>query len=243
MKIKNVLLLTSIAFLASGCGLFLRPSTSKSSSSALSSITSTTTGTSTTKTSSTSQSNKVTVPAHTLSDSNPPIDVSAKGQQVNETTWNSFRNASDSKFVGNYNYTYSAWSGGNHTLEEFTKNGYHMKSNAGELYYERKSGSTFYTYIKQSNYTYLREEATLDIQSKYTSRITSEIYVHMFDYSNYEYDSDEGSYYYRTTSFGCTVKFQGGYLTYLQYALGTNIFEIKATFETTINIPESYYYK
>lgn len=247
MKTKNILLLTFVALLVTSCGLFIRP-TSKSNSSNATSQTSTTSvkpGTSTTstgKTSSSKDDGKVIVPKHTLSDSNPPIDVNSKGEEVSETVWNSFRSASNSKFNGNYNYTYYAYSGGNQTLEAFTKNGYYMQSSAGKLYYERKSGNTFYQYIAQG-YNWLRQETTLDIQQKYTQRIVDEIYVHMFDFENYYFDDEEGTYEYRTTTFGTHVKFQGGYLTNLFYALGANIFEIRLSFQTTIEIPESYYYK
>lgn len=185
---------------------------------------------------------KVTVNAHTLKDSNPPIDISSQGQRVSESTWNSFKNGSTSKFNGNYNYTYSAIVGYQQiAFEEFTKNGYHLKSQSGELFYERKSGSAFYNYVKLSG-EYQRLETTFDLQSKYTSRIVDEIRVHMFDFDEYEYDDYDGTYWLYTTSYAAAVRFQGGYLTYLHYALsgGTAIYDIQATFETTINIPESY---
>jgi len=185
---------------------------------------------------------KVNVSAHTLSDSNPPINVSSKGQVMNENSWDSFRNASSSKFNGNYNYTYRAYSGGYLTTEAFTKNGYYLQSISGSLYYERKSGNTFYSYAS-TNEGYLRSETTLDIQSKYTYRIQNEIYVHMFDFSNYEYDDFDGTYRYYGNGFTAAAKFQGGYLTYLYYILGINFFEIKSSFETTIDIPASYYYE
>ena len=185
---------------------------------------------------------KVIVAKHTLKDSNPPITIGGKGQKVSEDTWNSFRNAADSKFKGNYNYTYTAYSGGYLTQEKFTKNGYYMQSSAGRLYYERKSGNTFYNYISAKE-GYLRQETTLNLESKYIGRIQNEIYTHMFDFSNYEYDDYDGTYRYITTGFGSNVKFQNGYLTELYYALGANIFRIEYSFETTIDIPESYYYK
>lgn len=215
---------------------------SSSSSSGSSSSSSCSDSSSTSSSSGPSGPTKVTVPAHTLSDSNPPINVNSKGQQVNEQTWESFRNASDSKFANNYNFTYKAYSGGNLTLEAFTKNGYYIQSSGGRLYYERKSGSKFYEYIS-TNDGYLREETTLDLQSKYVYVIQHEIYVHMFDFENYEYDSDDGCYRYIDYGFGCGVKFQGGYLTYLYYAMGANYFEINLSFETTIDIPKSYYYE
>ena len=194
-------------------------------------------------TSSTSTPQKVTVAAHTLKDSNPPIDVTKKGERVTESTWESFRNAPDSKFKGNYNYTYFSYVSGYQTVEAFTKNGYMLQSNYTKQYYERKSGNTFYSYT-DTNEGYLRSETTLDIESKYIYRIQHEIYVHMFDFSNYEYNDDfDGCYIYNTTSFGTYVVFKGGYLTELSYTLGTNIYQIKLSFETTIDIPKSYYYE
>lgn len=184
---------------------------------------------------------KTIVKAHTLKDTNFPSGVFSQGQVVTEDTWESFRNASSSKFNNNYNFTYTAFSGGYLISEKFTKNGYYLSSSAGTLYYERKSGSTFYNYVSTSE-GYLRQETTLDIQSKYTSRIQNEIYTHMFDFENYEYDSYDGTYRYYGSGFTAAARFQGGYLTYLYYILGMNLFEIKASFETTIDIPESYYY-
>ena len=250
MKIRNLLILTSLVVLISGCvannntpaSSEDQPSQSSETSSASSSEASSSKPSSTTPSSSTSQGpTKVTVPAHTLSDSNPPINPSAKGERVSETTWNSFKNASASKFNGNYNLTYKAYSGGVLQMQYFTKNGYYMQSSSGRLYYERKSGSTFYQYIDVSD-GWRRTETTLNIQSKYTSIFTEEIYVHMFEFSKYDYDEDEGEYMYIDYGFGSTVKFQGGYLTHLYYGNGSSVFEIYASFETTINIPQSYYY-
>ena len=253
MKVKSVFLLTAVMFLATGCALFKRPSSSSSlSSSATSSSEKTSsssassgkTSSQTVSSTSASESNKVKVAAHTIKDSNPPININSQGQVVTKDVWNSFKNGNYSFFNGHYNYTYRSYAGGYETIEAFTKNGYYMRSNAGKLYYERKSGDTFYQYIEQKD-GWLRDETTLDIQSKYTYRLVNEIYVHMFDFDDYEYDSDvyDGSYIYRTTAFGSTIKFQGGYLTYLYYGLGMSFFEIKLAFETEIEIPESYYYK
>ena len=243
MKIKKLLLLTSIALLVSGCGTKNHPSISSSDSSVTSSETTSSTSSSSSSSSTTSSGpTKVIVPAHTLSDSNPPIDINSKGQKVDKNTWESFRNGGQSKFIGNYNYTYRAYSGGVETMEAFTKNGYFARSSAGRLYYERKSGNTFYQYLDVSD-GWKRVETTLDLQDKYTYRINHEIYVHMFDYENYEYSEDEEMYNYRTTSFGASVKFQGGYLTFLYYSVGGSFFEIKLSFETTIDIPKSYYYE
>lgn len=242
MKSKNIFLVLIAMLLVGGCASAQTLSNETSVSSEETSENSSSSETNSSSTSSSSGPTKVVVKAHTLKDNNPPIDVSAKGQTVSEETWESFRNAPDSKFNGNYNYTYQSYSGGVETIEAFTKNGYYIKSSAGKLYYERKSGSTFYNYISTKE-GYLRQETTLDLPSKYIYRIQQEIYVHMFDFSNYEYDDYDGSYAYITTGFGSTVMFQGGYLTYLYYSVGMSFFKIEATFETTIDIPESYYYK
>ena len=247
MKYKNLLLLTTVALLVSGCGTKNHSSSNPSGSSSetsetSSSTTSSSSSSSGSSTSSSSGPTKVVVPAHTLSDTNPPIDIDSKGQKVSKDVWDSFRNGGQSKFIGNYNYTYTAYSGGVQTTEAFTKNGYFVRSSAGRLYYERKSGNTFYQYIDVSD-GWRREETTLDLQDKYTYRINHEIYVHMFDYENYEYSEEEEMYNYRTTTFGASVKFQGGYLTFLHYSVGASIFQIKLSFETTIDIPKSYYYE
>ena len=186
---------------------------------------------------------KITVAAHTLRDNNPPIDVDSIGEEVSESTWNYFRNASQSYFEDNYNYTYVAYSGGSFTVEAFTKNGYYVQSSAGRLYYERKSGSTFYQYSQTSG-GYQRSTTTLDLANKCSYRIHHEIYVHMFEFENYFYDEDfEGLYRYLGNGFTSNVRFQDGYLTYLYYVVGSNTFEIRLSFETTIDIPESYYYQ
>ena len=255
-RLSLLLVLTGCLPLVSGCSLIsniLNPKTSSesqnssqsnsgTSSSSNGSSNSSSSGSPASSSSSSSGQQKVTVDAHTLSDTNPPINVDAKGQVVTESTWNSFRSAPDSFFNNNYNYTYTAYSGGSYTIENFTKNGYYVQSSAGRLYYERKSGSTFYQYISTSS-GYLREETTLDLPSKYTYRIAHEIYVHMHDFSNYEYDDYSGLYQYLGSGFGYNVKFIGGYLVYLYTSIDGNLFIIDSTFETTIDIPQSYYYK
>lgn len=251
MKFNSVFLTLLCLSLTSGCSSAPKESvddstpdvtsttlTSEEDSSSTTSITSK--GTSLTST--TSEKKKVTVAAHTLKDSNPPITVGGDGEKVTEATWNSFKNGTSPKFNSHYNYTYWAYSGGYETIEAFTKNGYYMKSSAGKLYYERKSGNTFYNYISTSE-GWLRQETTLDLQSKYTYRLSQEIYVHMFDFNDYEFDDFFGSYRYKDYSIGNVIQFQNGYLTYLSYTLGMNIFQIKLAFETTIDIPESYYYQ
>ena len=272
MKFKNTFILVSVMFLTTGCALLKnlsnRPnnssetsskssassesridsstsfeSSSETSSSSGSSSKSSSSSNSSSNTSSSSGPQKVTVAAHTLKDNNPPINVNKKGEVVDKDTWNSFRYAADSKYYGNYNYTYHSYSGGYETLECFTKNGYFARTLAGKIYYERKSGSTFYTYIDVSD-GWLREETTFDLQSKYVDRIQNEIYVHMFDFENYEYyEEDDGTYRYIDYGFGAGARFQGGYLTYLYFSNGMNFFEISLSFETTIDIPKSYYYQ
>ena len=186
---------------------------------------------------------KVTVAAHTLKDTNPPITVGAKGEQVSETTWNSFKNGAQSKFNSHYNFTYTAYTNGVYTQKQFTKNGYYANTSSGKLYYERKSGNTFYQYISTTS-GWLRQETFLDLQSEYSYLIWHEIYItHLDDYENYEYDSEDGTYWYRTTSFAKAAKFQNGYLTYLHYGQTGVFFDIDYAFDTKINIPESYYYK
>ena len=191
---------------------------------------------------------KVTVAAHTLRDSNPPVTDDDDGEEVSESTWNSFLNGSNSAFINNYNYTYTAYYGGDYQMEFFTRNGYCIKSylngTYSSIYYERKSGSTFYVYTSVSD-GYLRSETTLDLQSKYTGRFISEINSnHMFAYSNYTFN---GYYYqYITSAFAANVEFKKGYLTYMYYLLAGSprySFEINYMFETTIDIPKSYYYE
>lgn len=190
---------------------------------------------------------KVKVAKHTLKDTNPPLDSDDDGEMVTESTWNAFRYASQSEFKKNYNYTYEAYSGGTYTLECFTKNGYYVSTSVGKLYYERKNstGNTFYEYISTKD-GYLRQETSLDLESKYTDRIQHEIYVHMFEYKEYEYLVELGGCYrYYTSAFSTYLKFQKGYLTSLTYILNSTMskFEIKLAFKTEIEIPESYYYK
>ena len=190
---------------------------------------------------------KVIVAKHTLKDSNPPFDSDDDGEIVTESAWNEFRYASQSEFKKNYNYTYEAYSGGTYTLEYFTKNGYYVSTSAGTLYYERKNstGNTFYEYISTKD-GYLRQETSLDLEGKYTDRIHHEIYVHMFDYNEYEYNKGLGGVYlYNTSAFSSQIKFQKGYLSSLTYMLFSPMskFEIRLAFKTEIEIPQSYYYK
>ncbi len=191
-----------------------------------------------------SEPQKVSVKAHTLKDSNPPINVGGDGQQVSESTWNSFKNGSNSFFNKHYNYTYEAYSGGYLTTEKFTKNGYCVSTMYATQYYERKSGNTFYNYVDSKEGLLRQEVSGFDLTDKFTSRIVSEIYVHMFEFSDYVFEEDfYGTYVYRGNGFSSQVQFQNGYMIHLLYLLGINKFEIRATFETTIDIPESYYYK
>ena len=132
------------------------------------------------------------------------------GQIVDEDTWNSFRYGGAFVFNGNYNYTYHACSGGYETYDAFTKNGYFMRIFPGKFYYERKNGSRFYTYMSTKE-EYLRQETTFDLQRKYTSRIVNEIYVHMFDFSDYFYDDHDGTNRYYGSGFAAAAKFHGGF--------------------------------
>lgn len=187
---------------------------------------------------------KTTVSAHTLSDSKPSgLNLNSKGEKVSEDKWNSFKYFSTSKYSGYYNYTYTSITGyTNRTIEKFTKNGYYAETNYGKIYYE-KSNSKCYSYANVSD-GLQRMEQYFDIAGKCKTTLEQEIYVHMFDFENYEYDDYDGCYWYRTTSFGAAVKFQNGYLTYLHYSQGAaGTFDIEAVFDTTINIPESYYLK
>ena len=251
---KQILLFTLVSlFLITSCGEAPLESSSEitseeessismESSSEIVSSSSSKPSSSSSSSSSESGPKKVVVPAHTLSDSNPPLDYSKDGDRVTKTQWNAIKNGSASKFNGNYNYTYQAYSGGYLTVESFTKNGYYMMTNYARQYYERKSGNTFYSYIS-TNKGYQRATTTLNLQDKYTSRIVNEIYVHMFDYENYEYDDYDGTYRYFGDGFTSNVRIINGYLVYLFYVVGMNVFEIKNTFNTTIEIPESYYYE
>ena len=246
MKIRNLALFIVVALLASSCGATKGSTPSNQPGTGGTTDPGTGGGTGGGGTGGYNEPTKVTVNAHTLRDSNPPININSIGQQVNEDTWNSFKYASDSKFYNNYNYTYKAWTtaGVINTLEEFTKDGYHVGSTyGGDLYYERKSGNTFYAYTKTTSGEWLRSETTLDLRAKYVYRIQQEIYTHMFEYTDYEYDSDDGAYYYRDYTFGYAIKFQQGYLTYLFGYVSGFYFEISLSFETTIDIPKSYYMK
>lgn len=187
---------------------------------------------------------KVIVPAHTLKDSNLPINPKAKGERVDEDTWNTFKYMSQSAFKGHYNFTYRAYAG-MLTIQAFTKNGYFMQSGNTKKYYERKSGSTFYVYNYNSQEgSYLRTEETFDLEETYTYRIHHEVYVHYDNYEDYDYfDEDDGVYWYSTTSFAKTAKFQGGYLTGIHFGMTGIFYDIEKAFETTIDIPESYYYE
>lgn len=192
----------------------------------------------------TSTKTKVTIPSHTLSDTNPPIDINSKGQRVSESTWNSFKNGGQAKFNNNYNYTYWYYVGGQSYTQHFTKNGYEISNPTGYYYYERKSGNTFYYY--PSIYNYERSEILLDLTYKYTYALAHEVELHMLEFSKYTYDEDEGYYHYRdeNNAFTSTVIFKGGYLTYLYYVIpSTAYYEIKLSFETTIEIPQSFYYE
>lgn len=245
MKIKNLLILLAATFVVAGCNSNNATGDNGSSKPSSGESSKPSEGGSGNKEDQKENNtpSKVTVNAHTLKDSNPPINVNSKGEKVSESVWESFRTGDSSIFNNNYNYTYTATTLGSRTIEKFTKNGYYMESSSGKLYYEKISSNNFYQYIS-TNEGWLRQKTSLDLKSKYTSRLVNEVYTHMFDQENYEYDFlDDGAYWYLSTAFGASVKFQNGYLTELHYSVGTATFEINASFETTIEIPKSYYYK
>lgn len=187
---------------------------------------------------------KVTVPKHTLSDGTPPIDLNSVGEHVNETTWNSFKNGSASKFNNHYNYTYRYFVSGQTTYEVFTKNGYELSNSTGTYYYERISNKQYY--YNRTKDGYERISSPTDFISHRSDVLAHEVKVHMFEYKNYEYDVDTGYFtYYISGSFSTMVMFQGGYLTYLRYTLSSPLttYEIFTSFESTIDIPASYYYE
>lgn len=189
------------------------------------------------------EAEKVTVAAHTLKDTNPPVDPYADGEEITEAEWNAFKSAPQSSFSNHFNYTYRAYSGGTLTYEYFTKNGYEISTNYGHLYYE-KNGTKRYQYVSVSD-GWLRENSSYDFESQRSYRIWHEIYVHMGDYSDYFYDSNDGYYKLKTAStYTCSLCFKDGYLLYLFYSLGvSNNFLVSSSFNTEINIPKSYYYK
>lgn len=187
---------------------------------------------------------KANVDKHTLSDTNPPIDINSEGQNVTKAVWDSFKGASASKFVNHYNYTYRYYVSGNTTYESFTKDGYELSNNTGVYYYERINGKQ-YTYSYNDG-GYQRITSSYDFISHRSEVLAHEVFVHMFDYELYEYSADLGGFFlYNTSAFSTMVKFQGGYLTYLRYTLNSPMatYEIYNSFETTIEIPKSYYYK
>ena len=241
MKIRNILLLVTAAIATTGCNSGNNTNSGTNTNTDAGSKTDS--GSSSHQDSHTDNTpTKATVNAHTLSDTNPPININAAGDIVNEATWDSFRYASDTKFKNHYNFTYTSYSGGMYSTQKFTKNGYSIQSSTGNLYYERKSGSTFYSYINSTEGV-LRTETTFDLQGTATYRIKQTIYEHMKDFENYYYDDYDGTYRYLGSGFGYAVRFQGGYLTYVFASVAGAIFELKDSFQTTIDIPKSYYYK
>lgn len=241
MKIKNLLILIPVSFISTSCVI---NGVSDASDSKQAETTSNTSGTTTTTT--TSQPTEVTVAAHTLSDSNPPIDVDSTGDVITQDDFDRLLNAPQSSFNGNYNYTYTYYSGGNIGVKKYTKKGYSIQTSSGTIYYEKKSGSTFYKYSASSKGGYLRTEETLNLQNEYTYTIWHEVYVHLnlYDvkFDDYTYNEGLGGVYqYSCSAFSVTFKMQSGYLTYLYYGLSGSYFYINLSFETTISIPKSYY--
>ena len=190
---------------------------------------------------------KVVVPAHTLSDSNPPFDIYDSGEQVSESVWNSFKNGGASKFNNHFNFKYTAFHSANSYQQQFfTKNGYALKSLQGNtyssMYYERKSGNTFYQYLDVPD-GWLRQETTYNLTQTFTNRFADEVRLHMFEFSNYTWNEDFEAYQYNGGTFTSTVEFKRGYLSSLIYRVGSEYFNIDAMFDTTIEIPKSYYYQ
>ena len=184
---------------------------------------------------------KTIVPAHTLKDNDPPVDPDALGEEITEAEWNAFKDAPQSSFSNHYNYTYRAYSGGVLTFEYFTKNGYEVSTNYGRTYYE-KIGTNRYQYTLLSD-GWRRDSSTYDFELQHSYRIWHEIYVHMGNYADYYYDSGDGYYKLKTTStYSCSLSFKDGYLLYLFYIIDVSTnFLISSSFDTEINIPESYY--
>ena len=248
MNFKKTSLLIITALLTTSCGIFSRlsPSTSSSSSGSSSSSSATTSST-TTSSSSGGSSGEVTVPAHTLSDTNPPINIDANGDAITKSDFDNLLNAPQSYFNGHYNYTYTAYTGSTYSREKFTKNGYSIQSSSGTIYYEKKNGSTFYVYAAASTGGYLREETTLNLQEKYTYRIWHEVYTHLnidLDFNeDFEYNEGlGGAYVYnKSSTFNVSFIIKSGYLVYLHYSTSGYSYYIAASFETTIDIPKSYY--
>ena len=243
MKKSIVLFLLSVLVL-SGCGANNAPATGNNTGGNTGSQTGGDTGGGTQG----GTPKKITVNKHTLSDSNPPFDIYEPGQQVSESTWNSFKNGAASKFNNHYNYTYTAfYSANNYQQQFFTKNGYALKSLQGStyssMYYERKSGSTFYQYISVSDGWQRQETASFNLTNTYTSRFIEEIKVHMFAFSNYTWDEYAEQYTYNGGSFTSSIQFTSGYLSRLVYVVDRVTFRIDSMFNTEIEIPASYYYQ
>ena len=190
---------------------------------------------------------KVTVDKHTLSDGNPPISINSIGQKVSESTWNSFKNASSSKFNNHYNFTYEYYVGGQLTTESFTKNGYELLSGTTLQYYERIDNKLYF--YQSGSEGYQRVASSYDFISRRSEVLAHEAYVHMFNYAEYTYfgeeDGMDGVFISNTQAYTSQIKFQGGYLTFLSYLLKSPLsrYQIKLSFETTIEIPKSYYYE
>lgn len=248
MKLRNALLILTSATFVCGCTPNQSSSNNSNSSSNTSSGTSGTSQTDTGSSGTTSGSTKVTVAAHTLSDSNPPIDIFTPGQHVDKNTWNSFKNGSASKFANHYNFTYTAfYSASNYQMRFYTKDGYAFKTLTNDVYsrqfYERKSGNTYYQYVDVDDGVLRQVSTDSTIASKYTELYLSEIYVHMFEYEEYTYREDNEDFFYDGGTFTSVVQFQGGYLSYLFYQTSGITFTLNNSFNTTIEIPKSYYYQ
>ena len=247
MKTNKLLLLASVVFLLAACGTKGNSSSSQTSSSGKTSSSSSSGKTS----SSSSGSDKTTVAAHTLSDSNPPV-TEGNGETITLSEWNAFRSAAQSAFNSHYNYAYQYRYASSITsiyTQKFTKNGWMVKNpNQDAVYYENKNGNC-YSYTKTSS-GYLRSSSSENIQSRCSYALHHEVETHMKDMSNYEFLDDDdptddfyyGYYQYSAVGFAYQIKFQNGYITWMHANIDGNDFEIKAVFGTTIDVPASYYY-
>lgn len=253
MKIKKLLLLTSVAFIASGCNLNANNANNQVEPGASSESGSSHSGSSSSSSSSSSSgggSTKINVAAHTLTDGAAPIDLDSNCQRISESTWNAFKNGTSSMINDHYNYTYRATVNRSEILyEQYTKNGYYFRSTSGQMYYEKKSGSSssYYQYRSVSD-GWIREDAAIAVQNKFSDRLKSECDLHMgidIAYNEFEFNEYMGfTYTGPGNSPVINVRFQGGYLTFLSYSLdnGDIYYTINTVFETEISIPKSYYY-
>ena len=99
MRFKKFLLLSSIVLLVSSCGEAANgsPATNNNSNTNTNTNNNGNNNNNNNNNNNTNTQTKITVNAHTLSDSNPPIDVDGVSDRVDEDQWNSFRYGGASK--------------------------------------------------------------------------------------------------------------------------------------------------